>query len=524
MPLRTSNLIRPTALCLGTLALTACGEGFDGDGAGVDPPPIEHTTEALQNGTATTGFAPVVRIRMAEGTHCTATAISDSVLLTASHCLKDGHDVTDHVEVAVAHGANSSAVGATSSYVLMSADIYDNVSVEEYMDSEYTRRDLALIKFGAGTFDAAYRLVPAPLNLNMQSPLTQVGFGGDTQKHYGVTTVKHVWAYQQHTGTMTLKNGEGHPLTEGGDSGGPVLVADGNGSYSVFGALYGEGTYPIISRGFYNYITPVLDDMDDRYCVQFFEHTSHQGDAWAACFTGSIQNQLDRGSFSEPWKIARHDDFSHWNDEISSVLAPPDVHVTLFEHSNAGGDRVTVENLFEFGSQGAVGSLVAAHFNDKMSSYRMVRKLDPSSASFHIEITRYGKCLDLDAGQTHNGANLQQWSCQGGNDNQVFKIVQVGDAHQIKHAASGKCLDVAAGNTSDGTNIQLWGCNTNNQNQLFTITENTHTADERDFTIRNVRTHKCVDLAYGGSSNGTNIHQWWCNNGPSQNFAIEKRW
>eukprot|EP00931_Biecheleriopsis_adriatica_P008229 TRINITY_DN109444_c0_g1_i1.p1 TRINITY_DN109444_c0_g1~~TRINITY_DN109444_c0_g1_i1.p1 ORF type:complete len:288 (+),score=32.20 TRINITY_DN109444_c0_g1_i1:65-928(+) len=78
------------------------------------------------------------------------------------------------------------------------------------------------------------------------------------------------------------------------------------------------------------------------------------------------------------------------------------------------------------------------------------------------------KCLDLDSGETSNGAKIQIWNCQDSSstnfDNQQWFV----DGGQIKlKKRPSKCVDVAAGKTDNGAKIHLWDCLAGNENQMF---------------------------------------------------------
>ncbi len=153
-----------------------------------------------------------------------------------------------------------------------------------------------------------------------------------------------------------------------------------------------------------------------------------------------------------------------------------------------------------------------------------------------IQITRHDKCLDLSGGNTSNGGNIQQWSCQNGNTNQVFEMQQVGDDWMILHQASGKCVTafesdlslavihepISSTNIADnGAPVVLWDCQPGNEQQLFTLTDNNNTAEADDFTIESKAFGKCLDLSGGSSSNGTDIQLWSCSSSNlSQNFKL----
>ncbi|MBT2490971.1 ThuA domain-containing protein [Streptomyces sp. ISL-96] len=73
---------------------------------------------------------------------------------------------------------------------------------------------------------------------------------------------------------------------------------------------------------------------------------------------------------------------------------------------------------------------------------------------------------------------------------------------------NGKCMDVAGGATTDGTQIQLWTCSGANA-QKWTR--------PGDGTFRAL--NKCLDVSGGGSANGTKIQLWTCNGTGAQQWA-----
>jgi len=92
----------------------------------------------------------------------------------------------------------------------------------------------------------------------------------------------------------------------------------------------------------------------------------------------------------------------------------------------------------------------------------------PPSGYYKVIAKHSGKCLDVKGLSTADGANVQQWSCTGGN-NQRWKLVSMGDGYNelvAKH--SGKCLDVAGVSTADGANVYQWHC-TGGNNQRWKL-------------------------------------------------------
>ncbi|MEV6764479.1 ricin-type beta-trefoil lectin domain protein [Streptomyces sp. NPDC051105] len=75
--------------------------------------------------------------------------------------------------------------------------------------------------------------------------------------------------------------------------------------------------------------------------------------------------------------------------------------------------------------------------------------------------------------------------------------------------ASSLCVDDASSGTSDGTHVQIWGC------------DDTYAQDwiiAGDGTIRALG--KCLDADHSGTTNGTLIQLWTCNGKAAQNWRL----
>ncbi|RYZ48945.1 MAG: hypothetical protein EOP07_25140, partial [Proteobacteria bacterium] len=69
-----------------------------------------------------------------------------------------------------------------------------------------------------------------------------------------------------------------------------------------------------------------------------------------------------------------------------------------------------------------------------------------------------GKCLDLDDGSLANGANIQQWDCNGGNA-QKFRFQADGKgAYALVNLQSNKCVSVKDFTQDDGGRVHSWDC------------------------------------------------------------------
>jgi V8-like Glu-specific endopeptidase len=527
---KTLTLFASMALLAGCgdVRIDTMGESNAGssDVAPLPPEPIGHTQDELNNGTSTTSLFPeVVRILtyyQSTGDYytCTATAISEDTLLTASHCVKVGNEVAKWVKVDNADGDNNNTEGSYSSYIVMSKDLYSNVYYGTSQGESTYKRDLALVKFGKRTFS---RYLPFSYKTNLVTTgttVTMVGFGGETTKAYGTRPI---------SGTTNTANGSDYgyfnivsdtatqPYTEGGDSGGPLLYQE-NGQYYVVGVLMGGSTsgstkyhvYPALTQAVYNHMSRFLT-LKDKYCIEAFRHAydSAWGGSWAFCVNGSINVNLDASGFSDTYNLYSHGNDSTWNDEISAFTIPPVMTGTFYQHSNFGGGAVTFVNVFPFLDNSVVNNLKDFSFNDMISSWSLLATDSASIVKVQLQNAKTGKCIDVVNGNPANGTNAQIWDCTSGNNNENFTLVETSTAnvYLVKNSQSGTCLDVAGGGTTNGTNIQMWQCESNNPNQLFRFEQ---FPGQNKFHMVNTLTNKCVDVAGGGTTNGTNIQLWEC--------------
>jgi hypothetical protein len=121
-----------------------------------------------------------------------------------------------------------------------------------------------------------------------------------------------------------------------------------------------------------------------------------------------------------------------------------------------------------------------------------------------------GKCLDVKGESESNKANVQQYRCNGG-DNQIWEFVSVGrNEYAIYSANSSKVLDVEGESRDDKANIQQYAWN-GGGNQRWRI-------ERRGgwFQIRNVRSGKCLDVFKGQRQNEANVIQFRCTPGADE--------
>ncbi|KUM76123.1 family 43 glycosylhydrolase [Streptomyces curacoi] len=124
-----------------------------------------------------------------------------------------------------------------------------------------------------------------------------------------------------------------------------------------------------------------------------------------------------------------------------------------------------------------------------------------------------GKCLDVNGGNTADGTNIFQWTCNGGT-NQKWKVEDLGDdTNRLVNVATGKVMDTAECSAADGADIRQWSW-LNNKCQHYRLVL---TASGDYVRIVNESTGKVADVADCGTANGTDVRQWtWLNNNCQQ--------
>ncbi|MGM1064920.1 PQQ-dependent sugar dehydrogenase [Saccharothrix sp. Mg75] len=113
-----------------------------------------------------------------------------------------------------------------------------------------------------------------------------------------------------------------------------------------------------------------------------------------------------------------------------------------------------------------------------------------------------GKCADVNAGSTADGAKVQLWTCNGG-ANQRWTV------NGTTLRALDKCLDAAG--TADGSLVRLWTCNGGAAQNW---------AAGANGSLVNQQSGRCLDANGGGSADGTQLIVWSCHGGANQRWTL----
>lgn len=81
--------------------------------------------------------------------------------------------------------------------------------------------------------------------------------------------------------------------------------------------------------------------------------------------------------------------------------------------------------------------------------------------------TKDNRCLDVNGGSKDNGAQVLQWDCHGG-PNQQWRLQRDGDGFRLVSVNSGRCIGVDSGSPNPGAAVRQWDCD-NSANQRWQL-------------------------------------------------------
>jgi len=116
-----------------------------------------------------------------------------------------------------------------------------------------------------------------------------------------------------------------------------------------------------------------------------------------------------------------------------------------------------------------------------------------------------GKCIDVSGDDTGgNGAAVQLWDCQSGAVDQHWTYT--GNTLQTL----GRCMDVTSGGTTNGTKVQLYDCNNTGSQQWVA---------QANGSLLNPQSGRCLDDPSGSTTNGARLQIWDCNGTGAQTWT-----
>ena len=134
--------------------------------------------------------------------------------------------------------------------------------------------------------------------------------------------------------------------------------------------------------------------------------------------------------------------------------------------------------------------------------YVSVSTKSPSSATRIVGPG--GKCVDVAGDNTGvNLTGIQLWDCQSTATDQLWTW----NGSSLR--TLNRCLDIASGGTTNGTQIQLYDCNGSGAQQW---------QQRGDGSMYNPASGRCLDSPAGSTANGARLEIWDCNGSSAQVF------
>ncbi|MFE7189361.1 RICIN domain-containing protein [Kitasatospora sp. NPDC057541] len=125
------------------------------------------------------------------------------------------------------------------------------------------------------------------------------------------------------------------------------------------------------------------------------------------------------------------------------------------------------------------------------------------------------QCLDVTGQRTDPGAPVEQWPCNGGDNQKWYWTAD----HELISVQSGKCLDIPFSSTEEGVQAIIWPCNGGN-NQKWSTSLVHHVGL---YTLTNVNSGLLLDVRAEDPTPGTPVIQWHGNYGLNQKWFYSPR-
>ena len=142
-----------------------------------------------------------------------------------------------------------------------------------------------------------------------------------------------------------------------------------------------------------------------------------------------------------------------------------------------------------------------------------------ADGTYTITSANSGKCVDIAAASTANGAQVQQYQCNG-TGAQKFAVTNMGQGwYRLINTNSGKAIDIASASTADGAKVQQYTDNGTGA-QRFSIKPG---ADATTWVLTNETSGKCLDVTDWSTNDSAKIQQWTCGGTVNQAWRFTKQ-
>jgi hypothetical protein len=137
------------------------------------------------------------------------------------------------------------------------------------------------------------------------------------------------------------------------------------------------------------------------------------------------------------------------------------------------------------------------------------------TGTYEIQNLNSGKALEIPAGHTANGTQVDQ-ATYAATNNQRWLVTRLGNGnYTIANAATGQLLDVFQNSTTPGGAIDVWPA-TSATNQQWTFTG----TNDGNYTIQSVSSGLLLDVNSALTLDGTHVIQWTSTSVANQQWSF----
>ncbi len=138
------------------------------------------------------------------------------------------------------------------------------------------------------------------------------------------------------------------------------------------------------------------------------------------------------------------------------------------------------------------------------------------NGTYRIVNRRSGKALEVANGSTANGANVQQWTYNGG-ANQRWTITHLGlQRYSIIGVGSGKALEVNGASQSFGANVDIWPYSSSSQNHIWILTPY-----DGYYRLQALHSGQALNVSGGSTADGANVLQYPFDGGANAQWSFQ---
>ena len=173
----------------------------------------------------------------------------------------------------------------------------------------------------------------------------------------------------------------------------------------------------------------------------------------------------------------------------------------------------------------AAGGSITVPFTFQASHDAFAVYLTPASpggggfpTGYHQLVAGNNLCLDVYGASSNSGAVIDQWTCNGGTNQQFQFVPSSGGYGELRAQHSGQDVVVANGSTAQGSPNIVQGPPGAATSGLWQPLPQT----DGSYEFRNQNSGLCLDVYGAGSNLGQQLDQWPCRNlpGTNQDFTL----